>query len=338
MLNKINFEPYALYLIKFSLWFAGAALNIKEATSLPYIPQDRPESVLTAIRSRRPSFAIIMKEQAEGFPYHATGQVKAIFGQYVVYGTGILINRQYVLTAAHNLYHPDLQCFAGGVKFFPGKCSNKDKAPWKCSGKYWKIHPKYLFNKSKTHDIGIFKLKEPVRKALGWYGLRVYDPTKLSGKKITIRGYPDGDPDNDQDEYKDYYHRLCESRGRIEPISHARRMSYKVDTLVGHSGSGIEIQVRKKRKGTDYYCVGVHAYGGEKENWGVRICKYRFKDIKRWIREIDEYEQQSNASVLSVSGLEDHDEAITEDLEAANKKRKTSVKKIDDKLKKKKFI
>lgn len=272
------------------LHIACQLLIVREGVSLPYLTKERQESMLTERR-----FRIIRKKQAESYPYHATGQVLADFGVGERWGTGVLIGRQYVLTAAHNLYDHALRSQAGEIMFFPGK-TNDNTFSWAYSAKHAIVHQKYQFSKKETYDIGIFKLEEPVSKKLGWYGLKAFPINKLSGKKVTIRGYPS----SDRAIYASYNNCLCENKGRIEKISHRRRISYKINTLIGHSGSGLEVKIKRRRGGEEYYCAGIHAYGREEEkavNSGIRICKNRFKDIRRWIKELDRVAAQDSIPI-----------------------------------------
>jgi len=161
------------------------------------------------------------------------------------FGSGTLVGKKYVLTAAHNLYSRKHKIFPDFVTFYPGR--NGSTAPWCATGEKIFIHKNYHAGDSNTmlkSDIGILKLKEELE--LGYFGLSAKKSVDI--RDVEITGYPA--------EKKSEMYTMGNSLGRLSD----GRLFYDIDTTPGQSGSSVCMKADKE-KGSPYTCIGVHTYG-----------------------------------------------------------------------------
>ena len=203
------------------------------------------------------------------FPYSIHGHMRMEIKGKVYIGSGTMIGNKYVLTAGHNVFFRNFDSAPDSITFFPGL--HGDQAKWKVEAESYVVHPTYKdisLDKSvvKEYDIGLVTLKTPVGDETGWIDFDPLDDATLSGKQLTVTGYP-GDKDNGRCMYT--------MTGPIKSLT-ARQVFYDISTAGGQSGSGVIDDSDTLR------CV--HAYGGSDVtgNKGTRIVQELKDLIERW--------------------------------------------------------
>jgi glutamyl endopeptidase len=223
-----------------------------------FVPEtgDRAEKVLSPVDGREE--VLTPKE----FPWRAHGHMLLKYSTRVYIGSGTMIGARMVLTAAHNLYDSLTKEFAREVSFFPG-LGRGDNITLPITGSKaisMKVHKSYyapvVGEDPREYDIGLLMLAEFLTDR--WYGVKTLSDTLLSRLRVTIAGYP-GDKDSGRVMYS--------MSGKISKVTD-RQLFYGIDTAGGQSGSGVWYA---DRDGIAHFCVGVHTYGGHKENSGTRI-------------------------------------------------------------------
>ncbi len=214
------------------------------------------------------------------FPYKACVYIYCTYdagnGKLIyVRGSGNIIGKYTVLTAAHILYHNEYG-WPKYIAVYPGYDGNILRLPVLCEADKAFIYPGYIGGTEQEqyqNDMAVIRLNVPVGIITGTFG---YSAANVSvGDGFTITGYPmdktDGKP------YKSY--------GTVSEIS-SSEIFFNNDVYKGESGSGVY--------DSSYNIVAVtaHAYPKTKENpkrnGGTLITIQKFA----WIDEFnhsDEY-------------------------------------------------
>lgn len=230
-------------------------------------------------------------------------------------GSGTLIGNRHVLTAGHNLTD-DVQGSRGTTKRLavrrviatPArngiKLVAKARAPYGSSGmRSFTAHPHWVSRGSADHDYAVLTLERALGAgALGYWGhiskgagtkLSALDPKTIAAASVNISGYP-GDKCGAKPAVgsatpamlaKCPVHLWASTQWRsFEPVSSASsaaRITYKLDTFGGHSGSPVWLRWKGVRT-----IVAVHTAGsgGRGFNRGVRISAEVLKNVKAWSR------------------------------------------------------
>ena len=227
---------------------------------------------------------------AHEFPWRVHGHMEMVFPYGAYIGSGTLIDGEYVLTAAHNLYDrkSGVEVVPSGVSFYPGISENSIPFGGAVAENIC-IHPLYAKARmpfeENMYDVGVVKLKKPEGKSkhlgeiLGYYGMKVLSDRKT----VTVSGYP-GSPGNGRDMYymsgeiKDFKAaEFSEFTSISKPTAFEENtFFYDIDTSPGQSGSSVWIN------DGGYDCVGIHAYGYSNYNGGTKITKDLLKKINEW--------------------------------------------------------
>lgn len=196
-------------------------------------------------------------------------------------GTGTMIEKDVILTAAHVVYSHDKGGYYENLRCVAAP--NGPSAPFgipdinnvKVSDKYIKKGEGYM-----QYDYALVFLRNPLGEKTGCMGLSVLKDDAYKGLKVTIAGYPG-------DKIKDIASpSMWSMEGGL--TASPEELYHEIDTYAGQSGSGMWY---KKDKGgnPEYYLVGVHAYGTEEQkegsyNRGPRLTKEKAKEIIGWIQ------------------------------------------------------
>ncbi len=176
-------------------------------------------------------------------------------------GSGFLIGRRVIITAAHNLWAK-----ANRVDQFLVLCGleGDHQSPRLGSYKTRKAipHPKYVANRNSAYDIAVIVLEEPLSASIGVVPWESVDPNLLVGLKGAISGYPrygpgEKDKENSPINAHQWYDiaSLTQSGGQL---------FYTADTSAGQSGCPVLVARPSPSTGVlESTAVGVHIRGVE---------------------------------------------------------------------------
>lgn len=221
-------------------------------------------------------FTIINSEEVEKKPYSSIGRLEVFFpkgdkdSSPIYYGSGAALDKNLVITAAHNFLPPDFndhpntgRIRAEEVKFHhmltTARVSNKDDIRSARISTHCFIHPEWEKNFNPAYDVALLFLSESLKLTQK----EVDELLKLkilNGKEETLRivGHPNG------------VHHMSESVGKArweQTVDSEEIIYHLVNTLSGSSGSPILSE--------DLHIIGTHTRGAGIEtngaNSGVRM-------------------------------------------------------------------
>ncbi len=178
-------------------------------------------------------------------------------------GTGLMVNKHRMLTAAHCLVCTKHGKWAKNLKLYFGY-SSKKKYVYKYSGKWYAWVGDTFKNKSyrMDWDYACVRLYKNVGNKTGWFKADwSASDSKLKSKWITVAGYRDG--------------KLKAAVGTVQPYGY-NHLSYTIDTLPGTSGGPIF--------DNDYRVYGINIAQSEVANYGYRLgdlVKYVYKKVNK---------------------------------------------------------
>lgn len=174
-------------------------------------------------------------------------------------GTGVMISADTVLTAGHNIYHPQYGGFAQEITAYPAY--NKNIAPYGYSVAKDAITTSGWTTTNQTqYDLGAIKLSNPLGNKTGWFGL-----TSNFTNPITLTGF-----------HGDHDYTMATQTGNATNVS-TDLLYYQLDTTGGASGSGVYNNSNQ--------IVGIHTSAAtyENTNWATRINSSKLALVKSWI-------------------------------------------------------
>lgn len=216
------------------------------------------------------------------FPFIAQGELTMQFPNGHTYtGTGTLIDRQHVLTAAHNVFGNDIGGWARNLWFAPAR--NGGNVPYGflpatrlfITEEYYTLSPPdpnsvpvedYTLY---TEDYAVVRLRDPID--LPILGIYAAPDDELRGA-IQISGYPGDKPEGTM---------WTDSKPLTGMDEHF--LFYRINTYRGQSGAGLLADIPLPIGKT---IVGVHVAGDARlgTNFAVRLDDDKIGTIQRWMR------------------------------------------------------
>lgn len=216
-------------------------------------------------------------EEPYFFPWNVNGYMEMTYKveeeKYRHYiGSGILIDKDTLLTAGHCLYIKEYGAVVD-LKFYPGRHGNLSEDIF--SSKRFFMPNEWQFNQDEDHDIGLVVLDGDY-KTTSYSNLSVLSDDELFNLLVRVSGYPGDKRDNNGLPYMYTMH------GPIVTVK-KNKFYYHIDTSGGQSGSGVLIEGDFQRAINS--CVGIHVTGcAEEGNGAVRLNKEKLGSIEAWIK------------------------------------------------------
>lgn len=199
-----------------------------------------------------------------------------------IWGTGVMIAPDIVLTAAYNLYNDEkpIRNPYQNIKFIPGL--NGKQAPFGSFDAFEVYAPEDFVNNRSSHEFGfdpesygIMVLKEPIGEKTGYFGLHIAEKNTLKSKGISVVGYP-----GDKSRQEGYYEQWGET-GQILAFEDKNFVHYQITTYSGQGGSAVFYQASDH----EYYVIGIHLGSNEEYKTGTWINRERFDQIQQWVKQ-----------------------------------------------------
>lgn len=223
----------------------------------------------------------IPEEKISSFPYSAIGLLKMTYPHETVsYRTGVLISKNCILTAGHNLFdlrtnpncRSELLESPVNIEFYPGITNNKSNY------KFYE-HKKFFVDKKniRKEDYGVIILKEPVEENIGFFNLKIFEEKNDMNNICYNCGYPFNKTTGDNNVFYQY-----EDKGKILEIENEDVIVTGIKSSYGQSGAGLFFC-----KDNKYYVIGVHVASSffDDRTYATMINQKRFEQIQSWIKD-----------------------------------------------------
>jgi len=202
------------------------------------------------------------------YPARAKVLVTGRFGTGSYRCSGVLINKDTVVTAGHCVHGTNPQVWATSVVVYPGR--NGSSIPYgSCTAKRLYSVVGWTTSKNEEYDYGAIKLNCTVGNTVGWYG---YTTAGTTNYPSIVQGYPGDKP------LEQWF-----SADKVWTVT-TRQLFYRNDTIGGMSGSPVWYDLGTSGP----YLIGIHAYGTHgvaphsTYNHGTRITSEVFNNLTNW--------------------------------------------------------
>lgn len=204
------------------------------------------------------------------YPYKTVCYLEVTFpdGTTNLYGSGVLVYKDLVLTAGHVVYKPEHGGYATKIAAFPGR-NGKNYEPYQYTTamNLW-VSDGYVSSQNAYDDWAVFETWDSIGDRVGaWMGLAYSEDYSFfvnDGLSVSVVGYPQS-----KGEYYQYY-------GRDKVVAADNLiMVYNADATEGQSGG----PVYEKDQYVVAIAKGEGYLNGKMINYGTTINKTRFNFI-----------------------------------------------------------
>lgn len=180
-------------------------------------------------------------------------------------GSGVMINRKYMLTAGHCVYSRENGGWATQIRVVPAQ--NGSYAPYgQAYATYMRTYVGWTRDRNFDYDLALVTLDRNIGTSTGWLGYAAI--SSINGLVSNTAGYP-GDRDGGANMYF--------TSGTIASSTSLSYRTY-MDIKGGQSGSGVWRLLNDQR-----HVFGVVSWESPSINGGPRITSSRFTDLSNWI-------------------------------------------------------
>ena len=204
------------------------------------------------------------------YPWSTIVKLHITWNNYSTIGTGVLINKNHVLTAGHCVYSHTHGGWANSIKIVPGEDNGNE--PY---GHVWAIKMRcyndWIENASYNHDFALLTLDRDIGIQTGWMGVyRTLASSSIYTDILNTAGYP-----YELDGGNNLY--WCSDYG-ISASEYTHR--FKLDTSGGQSGSPVWVY---NDNGPYAVSIVTYSYDNLEINLGTRIDQNKYDCIRNWL-------------------------------------------------------
>ena len=194
------------------------------------------------------------------------------------HGTGVLIGKQLVLTAGHNVFFHSDGGWMASVMVYPGLNGNRQASPFgRAQATSFLSLEAWTKNANEQFDLGAILLPTPLGELAGWLAVAKLTTNTLSNLVVSLTGYPVECP---RDEFPDDTSTMWLDTGNV--VCETNRLTYQMDSTVGQSGAPLMAHFPQKTS-DEYQVVGIHNRAFDHENAATRINDALFDRIIEWL-------------------------------------------------------
>ena len=203
------------------------------------------------------------------YPWSTIVKLHMTWNEYSNYATGVLINKNHVLTAGHCVYSHLHGGWPNSIKVVPGEENGNE--PY---GHAWVVKMRtyidWMENASFEHDFALLTLDSDIGLQTGWMGVyTTLASSSMYASMLNTAGYP-----YELDNGKNLY--WCSDYG-VSAGEYTHR--YNLDTTGGQSGSPVWIY----NNGPYVISIVTYGYDGLDINLGTRINQNKYYCIGNWL-------------------------------------------------------